>query len=71
MDFRKITGTILGKNEKVFGLQKFLGMEQEGYLKKHVILRGNYEDLYVMSLIKEDFGGYKDKINTILSKFRN
>jgi ribosomal-protein-alanine N-acetyltransferase len=70
MDFRKITGVILEKNKKVFELQKFLGMEQEGYLKKHVILRGNYEDLYVMSLMKEDFEGYKNKINTILDKFR-
>jgi RimJ/RimL family protein N-acetyltransferase len=70
MGFRKISGVILGKNKKVFGLQKFLGMEQEGYLKKHVILKVNYEDLYVMSLMKEDFEGYRDKINTILNKFR-
>jgi RimJ/RimL family protein N-acetyltransferase len=71
LKFRKITGVILGKNKKVFELQKFLGMEQEGYLKKHVILRDNYEDLYVMSLLTEDFPAYEEKIDAILNKFRN
>jgi RimJ/RimL family protein N-acetyltransferase len=70
MNFRKMTGVILGRNEKVFKLQSFLGMEQEGYLKKHAILNGGLEDLYVMSLFKEDFWKYKESINKILNKFR-
>ena len=70
MNFRKISGVILGRNEKVFGLQKYLGMTQEGYMKDHVLLRGKPEDLYVMSLMKEDFPQYAEKIDKIISKFR-
>jgi RimJ/RimL family protein N-acetyltransferase len=69
LKFRKITGVILGKNKKVFELQKFLGMEQEGYLKNHVILNDNFEDLYVMSLMAEDFPAYEEKILNIINKF--
>jgi diamine N-acetyltransferase len=66
LNFRKITGVILGANEKVFSLQCFLGMTQEGYLKKHVILNGKLEDLYIMSLMKEDFPHYAKKITDII-----
>jgi RimJ/RimL family protein N-acetyltransferase len=65
--FRKITGVILGLNKRVFSLQEFLGMEQEGYLKRHVILNGKEEDLYIMSLFKEGFEGYLKRINYILN----
>lgn len=67
---RKITGTILGLNERMASLQEFLGMSKEGHLKKHVLIQGNYEDLLIYSLFKEDFEGYKSKINGILNKHR-
>jgi len=70
MDIPKISGTILGRNKKVFDLQKYLGMIQEGYLKNHVLLNGNLEDLYVMSLFRDDFYKYAERINIILNKFR-
>ena len=70
MGFRKISGTILGRNQKVFGLQTHLGMTQEGYFKKHVILNGKEEDLYFLSLFKEDFSAYSANIDKILKKFR-
>ena len=43
MDYRKITGDILGTNESMFKLQKFLGMKQEGYLEKHTLINGNFK----------------------------
>lgn len=70
MGMRKISGTILGLNTSMIGLQRYLGMTDEGLWKRHVLINGNYEDLCVMSLFRDDFGGYKQNINNILDKFR-
>ncbi len=71
MDFFKITGDILGPNEDMFKLQKFLGMKQEGYFKSHTIIHNKREDLYIMSLFKDDFSYYEKKINFLLKGFKN
>lgn len=71
MQFRKICGDILGSNFEMFKMQKFLGMQQEGYLSGHVIINNKCEDLFIMSLFKEDFIKYKNKINLLLRGFRN
>ena len=70
LNFRKITGDILGSNEPMYKLQKFLGMKQEGFLERHVIINGRLEDLYIMSILKEQFNLiYKTKINFLLKSF--
>jgi RimJ/RimL family protein N-acetyltransferase len=70
MKFRKITGDILGVNTNMYKLQKFLGMQQEGYLKSHVNINNQYYDLYIMSLFEADFMKYKSKIDVLLRNFR-
>jgi len=70
MGFKKITGVILGLNLDMFKMQKFLGMQQEGFLKQHVVIHNNREDLFIMSLFAEDFSGYKNKINLLLRSFK-
>ena len=70
MNFRKISGTITSSNHEMFKMQKFLGMQQEGYLKQHVMINGKCEDMYLMSLFSEDFPNYKKKINFLLNSFR-
>ena len=70
MNFRKISGTILGVNVDMFKFQKYLGMKKEGYLKQHVIIKDKCEDLYVMSLFKDEFIQYKNKIQFLLRSFR-
>ena len=71
LSFRKITGDILAKNEAVFKLQILLGMKQEGFLVKHVIIHGKYEDLYIMSIFKDQFvKTYKKKIKFLLKSFK-
>lgn len=70
MNFRKITGDILSLNKQMFKLQMFLGMKQEGFLEKHVLINNEYQDLYIMSLFKEDFDKtYCKKINFLLKGF--
>jgi diamine N-acetyltransferase len=70
MLFRKITGVIAAKNAEMYKLQKFLGMHQEGYLKRHTIIGGVELDLYVMSIFRDEFPGYSNKIKLLLRGFK-
>lgn len=71
MQFRKMTGDILATNAAMHKLQIFLGMKQEGYLEKHVIINGKEEDLFIMSIFKDRFEkSYKQKINFLLRAFK-
>ncbi len=71
LHFRKMTGDILAINEAMYKLQIFLGMKKEGYLEKQVLISGNYEDLYIMSLFAADFTSkYQKKINFLLKSFK-
>jgi RimJ/RimL family protein N-acetyltransferase len=70
MGYRKITGDILATNEAMFRLQKFLGMKEEGYLEKHVIIHGEPLDIYIMSIFKDEFNNiYRKKIEFLLKNF--
>lgn len=71
MDFRKVTGEILEVNEAMVKLQRFLGMKQEGLLEKHVLINGNYENICIMSIFKEQFNTvYKKKVDFLLKSFK-
>jgi diamine N-acetyltransferase len=71
MNFRKITGIIAAVNSTMVKLQLFLGMEQEGYLKKHTFINGNFEDLHILSICKDQFNNtYLKRINFLLKSFK-
>jgi RimJ/RimL family protein N-acetyltransferase len=70
MGFRKISGTINTKNDKVYRLQTYLGMTDEGCFKDHVLLNGEPQSLHFLSLFKEDFKTYSDNIDKLLDKYR-
>jgi RimJ/RimL family protein N-acetyltransferase len=70
LNFRKITGDILRTNVQMFKFQTFLGMEQEGLLKEHVLIENEYVDLHILSLTKRAFEAqYKRKIEFLLRSF--
>lgn len=71
MCFRKIAGTVNTKNERTYRLQKFLGMNDEGCFRDHVLLKGEPQDLYFLSLFREDFTDYSNQIDKLLQKFRS
>lgn len=71
MNFRKMTGEILKANEAMVKLQKFLGMSQEGLLEKHVLIKGEYEDICIMSIFKDQFNNfYRKKVDFLLKNFK-
>jgi RimJ/RimL family protein N-acetyltransferase len=70
MNFRKITGSIASVNNTMFKLQLFLGMEQEGLLKEHILIQNKFEDLHIMSLFKNKFTSvYAKKVAFLLKSF--
>ena len=71
LNFRKITGDILSSNVQMLKFQLFLGMEQEGLLKEHVLIGSEFVDLHIMSLTKVSFEAkYKKKIEFLLNSFK-
>lgn len=71
MSFDKVVGDILAKNAAMYKLQKYLGMQEDDYLEKHTLIKGNLEDLYIMSITKEQFEkSYRPKINFLLQGFK-
>lgn len=71
LDFRKITGIIAAINSSMVKLQLFLGMKEEGYLKKHTLINGNFEDIHIISIFKDEFNNnYKKKIAFLLKNFK-
>ena len=71
MNFRKITGIIAAVITTMVKLQLFLGMKQEGYLEKHTLINGNFEDLHILSIFKDQFNNtYTKKINFLLKSFK-
>ena len=72
LNFRKITGDILASNLDMYKFQVFLGMKKEGYLEKHVIIKGIEEDIFIMSLFQEVFfKKYRVKLLFLLKSFAN
>ena len=70
MNFRKLTGDIMARNDDMVKLQKFLGMKQEGFLSKHTVINGVAEDLHIMSIMKTEFAKYQQKIRFLLKSFK-
>lgn len=54
LGMRKICGEVFAFNDRSIGFHKKLGFVQEGYLKSHVFKEGNYQDIILFSLFKEE-----------------
>ena len=70
LQFRKITGDIFYKNDKMITLQKFLGMKEEGVLKNHCFIDGDFGDLHILSIFNFQFSSYSKKIDFLLKSFK-
>lgn len=68
--FNKIYGSILSLNTGMIKMQKFLGMDEEGILKKHLYLNNQYVDLNLYSIFTDALNSkYIPKINFLLKGF--
>lgn len=55
LGMRKSWAYCFAYNKKILKLNKIFGSQQEGYLKKHVLKDGKYEDLVLMSMFYDDW----------------
>ena len=69
MNFRKITGIIAADNKSMVKFQLYLGMKEEGYLKRHTKINQVYQDLHILSIFKEDFSFFNKRILFLLKSF--
>ncbi|RYG42270.1 MAG: N-acetyltransferase [Chitinophagaceae bacterium] len=68
--FNKIHGTILSLNTGMIKLQKFLGMEEEGIQRKHLLINNEYTDLHLFCVFAPGFNKtYLPRINFLLKSF--
>lgn len=55
LDLRRLYGTISVENHLMIKWQKYLGMIEEGRLRKHYFINGKYHDAVFMGLLKEEY----------------
>jgi diamine N-acetyltransferase len=68
--FNKIYGSISAVNVKMINLQRYLGMEEEGVLRNHLLYDGNFVDLHLFSLFAAQINSkYLPRINFLLKSF--
>ena len=66
----KIYGSISSANENMIKLQRYLGMEEEGVLRNHLLYNGNLVDLHLFSLFAAQINSkYLPRINFLLKSF--
>jgi [ribosomal protein S5]-alanine N-acetyltransferase len=68
----KIYGTISSANVGMIKLQQYLGMEQEGILKNHLMSQGEFVHLHLFSLFHSAINSkYLPRINFLLKAFKS
>lgn len=55
LELRRLYGTISVENHLMIKWQKYLGMVEEGHLRKHYFINGKYHDAVFMGLLKEEY----------------
>jgi diamine N-acetyltransferase len=69
--FKKIFGTVVSTNIPMLRMQKYLGMKEEGVLKQHKIINGEYIDLHLVAIFENELNkSYLPKISLLLKAFK-
>ena len=55
LNLRKINLRVAKYNNKAKLLYDSIGFKEEGILKEHVFFDGDYHDVFILSLFKENF----------------
>ena len=50
-----IYAKMITKNESSIGLFKKVGFQEDGVLRSHIFFRGEYQDMKVMSILRDEF----------------
>lgn len=55
LKLQRIYGTIASENVQMIKWQKYLGMKEEGRLRRHYFLNGEFQDAVCMGLLVEEY----------------
>ncbi|PKG22769.1 UDP-4-amino-4,6-dideoxy-N-acetyl-beta-L-altrosamine N-acetyltransferase [Niallia nealsonii] len=66
LSMRKLSAEVLSINEKSLNFHKKLGFTQEGILRKHVIKNGEYMDVYLYGILKEEWNDHSEVIKKMM-----
>lgn len=55
LDLQRIFGTVASDNTLMIKWQKFLGMKEEGRLRKHYFINGHFQDAVWMGMLVDEY----------------
>lgn len=55
LKLQRIYGTVASDNRLMLKWQKFLGMQEEGQLRRHYFLGGHFQDAVCLGLLEEEY----------------
>jgi RimJ/RimL family protein N-acetyltransferase len=55
LKLQRIYGTVASDNKLMIKWQKFLGMQEEGRLRRHYLLGGRFQDAVCLGMLEEDY----------------
>jgi diamine N-acetyltransferase len=55
LGLRRVYGTVAEDNHRMLKWQRYLGMQVEGRLRKHVLLNGHFQDLIAVGILEPEF----------------
>lgn len=55
LGLQRIYGTVVAENRRMARLHEYLGMRQEGRLRRHLLIEGAFRDVLLYGLLEEEF----------------
>ena len=70
-NMHKVYCESLAYNKKVLSIHSSFGFKNDGLKRHHIYKNGDWNDLIVMSVLKEEFSKAEEKIESLLKSFAN
>lgn len=70
-NMHKVYCESLAYNQKVLSIHSSFGFRNDGVKRDHIYKNGAWNDLVVMSVLKEEFSEAEEKIESVLRSFAN
>ena len=68
MELEKLCCEVLGNNPSVIEMHKKFGFTVDGVLRRHICKRGQFQDVYLLSILKEEWLAERDEITAKLQQ---
>lgn len=70
LGIKRVYGTIAEENTEMIKFQKFLGMKEEGRLRRHYFINGKFQDAICFGLLEEEYRSvYRRKLINMIALF--